>query len=273
MNIKGDDMGKIVVLKQLNVLLIGFGNFGQFIAKHLSIYMSKMCVSNLTDCSAEAHEINCNYFPLEALYEADQFDCDVIIFAVSIISFREVLRKVKPSVLKGKLIVDVLSVKLHARDTMLSVLPPESDILCTHPMFGPQSGKFGWKELPFMFDKVRITNDARCAAFLSVWVAEGCKMIEMSCKQHDEYAANSQFITHLTGRVLAELELTATPIDTKGFGHLLGIIDSTTNNSVDLFHGLFVYNPMASGLLDRLRSALDKVERQLDDARDANGTD
>jgi hypothetical protein len=26
-------------------------------------------------------------------------------------------------------------------------------------------------------------------------------MIEMSCDQHDEYAANSQFITHLTGNL------------------------------------------------------------------------
>lgn len=41
----------------------------------------------------------------------------------------------------------------------------------------------------------------RCDRFLSLWETERCKMIEMSCDQHDEYAANSQFITHLTGNL------------------------------------------------------------------------
>ncbi|GFQ07133.1 arogenate dehydrogenase 1 chloroplastic [Phtheirospermum japonicum] len=33
---------------------------------------------------------------------------------------------------------------------MLQVLPRDSDVLCTHPMFGPESGKDGWKDLSFM---------------------------------------------------------------------------------------------------------------------------
>lgn len=34
-------------------------------------------------------------------------------------------------------------------------LPPYFDILCTHPMFGPNSGSGTWKDLNFQFDKVR----------------------------------------------------------------------------------------------------------------------
>ena len=30
------------------------------------------------------------------------------------------------------------------------------DILCTHPMFGPQSGAVSWLGLPFVFERVRI---------------------------------------------------------------------------------------------------------------------
>jgi arogenate dehydrogenase (NADP+), plant len=44
---------------------------------------------------------------------------------------------------------------------MLDVLPEESDILCTHPMFGPESGKFGWQGLPFLYEKVRISDNER----------------------------------------------------------------------------------------------------------------
>ena len=42
------------------------------------------------------------------------------------------------------LVIDVLSVKAYAKHTMLSLLPATADVLCTHPMFGPDSGKHGW---------------------------------------------------------------------------------------------------------------------------------
>ena len=44
---------------------------------------------------------------------------------------------------------------------------------------------------------------------------EGCKMVEMSCEEHDRQAASTQFITHTVGRVLGAMELQATPIDTR----------------------------------------------------------
>lgn len=52
--------------------------------------------------------------------------------------------------------------KSHAKSTMLEVLPASSDILCTHPMFGPESGRQGWQGLPFLYERVRVTDAARC---------------------------------------------------------------------------------------------------------------
>ena len=47
------------------------------------------------------------------------------------------------------------------------------DILCTHPMFGPDSGKGSWKGLNFMYEVVRVGHDtqrlARVENFLKVW--------------------------------------------------------------------------------------------------------
>lgn len=51
--------------------------------------------------------------------------------------------------------------KVHAKDCLLDVLPEDADILCTHPMFGPESGKFGWQGLPFLYEKVRVSNNDR----------------------------------------------------------------------------------------------------------------
>lgn len=55
---------------------------------------------------------------------------------------------------------------------MFKVLPEESDILCTHPMFGPVSGKNGWQNLTFMFDKVRIKDEVTCSKFLQIFASE-----------------------------------------------------------------------------------------------------
>ena len=38
---------------------------------------------------------------------------------------------------------------------MLKVLPPHFDILCLHPMFGPDSGRGSWQNLPLVYDKAR----------------------------------------------------------------------------------------------------------------------
>ena len=110
----------------------------------------------------------------------------------------------------------MLSVKLHPRAVLQQVAPPNCDVLCTHPMFGPESGRGSWGELPFVFEKVFDTNPERTERFLSVFETEGCTMVEMDAKKHDENAANSQFATHLVGRLLEQLQLSATPIDTVG---------------------------------------------------------
>ena len=47
---------------------------------------------------------------------------------------------------------------------------------------------------------------------ISIWEEEGCNMVSMSCKEHDSFTANSQFITHLMGRILGAQGLQATPV-------------------------------------------------------------
>ena len=40
---------------------------------------------------------------------------------------------------------------------------------------------------------------------LQVFEDEGCRMVEMSCEEHDRQAASSQFITHTVGRMLGTM--------------------------------------------------------------------
>lgn len=60
---------------------------------------------------------------------------------------------------RSTLFVDVLSVKEFPKQVMQRMLPSEVDVLCTHPMFGPDSGKGSWSGLNFMYDIVRVCHD------------------------------------------------------------------------------------------------------------------
>ncbi|KAA8535182.1 hypothetical protein F0562_030185 [Nyssa sinensis] len=251
---------------KLKVAIIGFGNFGQFLAKalvrqgHTVLAHSR---SNHTDIAAE---LGVSFFS-----DADDL-CEehpeVMLLCTSIISTEKVLRSLPLQRLKrSTLFVDVLSVKEFPRKLFMQILPLDFDILCTHPMFGPESGKDGWNGLPFVYDKVRIGREEsrvlRCERFLDVFAKEGCRMVEMSCAEHDRHAAGSQFITHTMGRVLEKLRLESTPINTKGYETLLNLVENTASDSFDLYYGLFMYNTNAMEQLERLDLAFESLKKEL----------
>jgi hypothetical protein len=141
---------KLSVLRSrpLTIGIIGFGRFGQFIGKSFAKYGNVIGTSR-SDYTEIAQEMGAKYIPLsnlEAFTMED--DLDVIVIAVSIVSFQDTVQDLVPHLMKRleekgscPLSVDVLSVKEHARDILLKLLPEECDIMCTHPMFGPDSAK------------------------------------------------------------------------------------------------------------------------------------
>ena len=98
----------------LKIGSIGFGKFGQFLAKTFVKNNHVYCV-NKGDMSAVAKEIGCEFFPLYDISSFSKLDLDVVIFSVSIISFDDVLRMMPKDLFRNKLIVDVLSVKVRYR--------------------------------------------------------------------------------------------------------------------------------------------------------------
>lgn len=312
---------KLSVLRSrpLTVGVIGFGRFGQFIGKKFIKYGNVIGTSR-SDYTEIASDMGAKYIPLSDLESfVMEDDLDVIVVAVSIVSFEDTVKDLVPLLkkrieTKGEgscpLIVDVLSVKEHARNIMLKHLPEECDILCTHPMFGPDSAKHGWHGQTFVYERTRVdkvlldpskdrsfhhqlsetgrtdsvnefldekgeSHDVhenseshvmgmdRMERFLSIWEEEGCNMISMSCKEHDEFTANSQFITHLMGRILGAQGLQATPIDTKGFQSVLKLVETTNADSFDLFYGLFKFNRNSMDIVNKLKDAMDDVVGKL----------
>lgn len=305
-------MEKLEALRSrpLTIGVVGFGRFGQFIARTFSEH-GRVVATSRSDYTDLANGMGVTYIPLSDPEAFLDEGLDVIVLATSIVSFEGTVKNLAPhlknhiekrNLNRGPLIVDVLSVKDYPRQILLDQLPIECDILCTHPMFGPDSGKNGWHGLNFVYERTRIDGvnldqaeqkslglDAesfveegsgkihsihenseshiegkdRIERFLSIWEEEGCRMVPLSCKDHDLFAANSQFITHLMGRILDNQGLEPTPIDTKGFDSVLKVIDSTTADSFDLFYGLYKYNKNSLNTILRLRNSMDDVVDKL----------
>lgn len=308
------DKLSILRSRPLTIGVVGFGRFGQFVAKTLQKY-ARVVATSRSDYTEIARDMGVKYVPLanpEAFFGEG---LDVVVLGVSIMSFESTLKNLVPHIRSevakravngitlGPLFVDVLSVKEHARTLMLDLLPAECDILCTHPMFGPDSGKDGLQGLRFVYEKTRIHNVTldpvrmseestlhrqesfhddqgrkysihedqemyaegmdRIERFLSIWEEEGCVMVPMSCRDHDKFSANSQFLTHLMGRILGEQGLSRTPIDTLGFEAVLKLVDNTTADSFDLFYGLYKYNRHSADTITRLEEAMDRLVKNL----------
>jgi prephenate dehydrogenase len=251
-------------LKSLTIAIVGFGNFGQFLAKAFVQAGHRVVGSSRTDYQLVASQLGCVFEPnTDELLT--RYDPDVLVLATSILSTEQVLSRFPTEKLTSCLVVDVLSVKVYARELMLRYLPTTADILATHPMFGPESGRASWQGLPFVFERVRIRHRERCEAFLDIFRERGCSMVEMSCQDHDHYAASTQFITHTTGRMLAELKITSTPINTRGFESLLAVVETTVRDSFDLYYGLYRFNPNAKEELNKMLRALETVRSQLEE--------
>ena len=284
-NLKQIREAKSEILKQhpLHIGIIGFGNYGQYLAKKFRKKGHSVSALSRKNYQKKAEEFDIKIFtglsypndecPWPTHNENmsfnnffDQDNLDIIVISVSILSFENVVKKISKRLLnKDILVVDVLSVKTHPKAILVKKLPESCDILCTHPMFGPESAPDSWKDMKLVYDYIpnRAKNIDRIEKYLSIFDEEGCNMIQMDSKDHDVNSANSQFATHLIGRVLQQLDLQSTTIDTKSFEKMMEIKKIVSDDSFDLFYGLYKYNPNSINTLLLIQKALLEIEIKL----------
>jgi prephenate dehydrogenase len=194
-------------------------------------------------------------------------DIDIVVLAVPLIDLEDAVESLPIEALRGKLVVDVCPLNSHPKSVMTRVFRnvPEVDILCTNPMFGPAtlSTEGSWDGRPMVYEKVRVSNMARCDKYLNIFEEARCNLVEMPSEQHDATTANAEFVTHLVGRLLDQKLLPATPVMSKEYAALCDVADMTAADSFDLFFGMFKYNDKAKDHLASMRDGLANIEREL----------
>jgi arogenate dehydrogenase (NADP+), plant len=249
------------------VSIIGFGRFGQLLAGIFKDHF-QVQVTDLEGLDGAAHSVVAKRaaelgFPFVSAAQA--MDADAVFYCVPISQLEPTLLAHLPHFTESRpaVVVDVLSVKVHAKEIFQRLLPPHRQALLTHPMFGPDSvAAQGLAGQTIVLDKFRCQDDTY-HFWKKFFESQKLKVIEMTAEEHDRVAAESQGLTHFIGRVLGEFGFAPTPIDTFGAKMLHQINEQVNNDSWQLFEDLQTLNPFTIEMRVRLSDAQSRVFNKL----------
>lgn len=225
------------------IAIIGYGQFGRFMARHLRPYATIIPIKRDTN-------------------PARLTRCQIVIFAVPWQGLADAIASCVPHIATDALIIDVMSVK-QAPLQALTAAFPEHAILGTHPIFGPQSGKNGLAGLPLVLCNVSVpaTLYRRLKRFCSRELT--LKVIEMTPREHDHEMAHVQGLTHLIGRALATMQLPSFVANTRSYEHLLELQRLLKDDSWELFTTIQNHNPEAAAVRAQFQTAINTLEQAL----------
>ncbi|MGH7245955.1 MAG: prephenate dehydrogenase/arogenate dehydrogenase family protein, partial [Candidatus Levyibacteriota bacterium] len=243
----------------ITITIIGFGRFGKTLYKLLKddFAITIFTRSEITDTSNFTKQTKI------AKNLADAYKNDIIFFCVPIASFENVIKKHKKYFRDFHTLIDVLSVKMHPKKIFEQQIKNKHiQILLTHPMFGPDSSKFGFEGLPIILDKFQ-TNNATYNFWKSFFEKKKLKIVEMTAQEHDKLAARSQGVAHFIGRLLEEYKMKPTLIDSVGAKKLLEVMEQTCNDTWELFSNLQTFNPYTKAMRLQIGKAYNKLYNKL----------
>ncbi len=239
-------------MERKTVSVYGYGRFGKFWADILAEHHHVKVYSRRGLKPEEVTE------GIEITTYEDLFNCDAMFFCVAISSFEHVLKECKPYLKKDTLYFDTCSVKVNPAQWMQDELPEGASIIATHPMFGPDSYFESKDPLTMMMSNIN-ADEAVFEAWVDFFNSKKMTVEVMTCEDHDKKVAYSQGITHYVGRVLADLNLHRTEIDTLGYRKLLEITEQTCNDSWQLFMDLQQNNPYTAQMREDLHRSIHKI--------------
>ncbi len=194
----------------------------------------------------------------------DAAKADIVFLTVPISAVAETLTRLRPHLGQHTTVVDTCSVKSYPVEQMIDRLPETTGIIACHPMFGPDSALNRTDLLPVITWNVRDLYE-RYPGLLESFRRLRMRIVEMRPEDHDREAAFTQGITHLIGRLLAEMDLQSSEIATLGYRRLLQVMEQTCNDPLQLFRDLQRFNPYTRDMRRQFAAALERTEEVLGD--------
>ena len=242
--------------RPLRVGLIGFGAFGRFAASHLRAHVDLVACDRI-DRSADADALGVGWASLEEA--AGQ---PVVVLAIPVQSYDDALPVLAAAVAPDALVIDTASVKVEPLRRLAQALPAGVEVIGTHPMFGPQSGRSGIRGLKVVLCAEATPRSRWLRRFLSRRL--GLEVLERTAEQHDRELAHIQGLTHLMAKALRGLELPDPELATVAYQHMLQIEQNLREDSDALFLTIQRHNPFVRDARQALRRRLDELEEWIE---------
>lgn len=240
---------------QKTIGIIGLGAFGVFMAKHLSPYYRLLGCDRNPPAELPAG--------LETAPPETVAASDIVVFAVPLANLGDAARLAAPHIKPGSLVVDVTSVKKRPLEILKEIIPEHADLLGTHPLFGPQSGKNGIASLRIALCRVRISSERYYKVCDFLTDSLRLLVLKTDPDSHDREMAKVQAMTHFMSRALREIGLEPSPMATKAYEKLQEFASIVLSDSWDLFLTIEKGNPYADGMRRRLVGELQNLEDRI----------
>jgi prephenate dehydrogenase len=233
------------------IAIIGFGAFGQLLARLLLEHTD----AQLFIVSSQKHTSSNSRMSFVAMKEISQ--SNLVIPCVPISAFETTIHNIASLIQRNTVIMDICSVKTVPVHHMKRLLPQGTQIIATHPMFGPDSVRItgGVKGLRMMIHNATATPKTflRVKQFFS---SLGIQIITMTPLEHDKAMAWSLGYSYLIGKIGQRVKIKKTPIDTFDFELLL------QNKGI-----MQTYNPYASVVQKKVTATLSAILKTIDQKR------
>ena len=235
--------------------IIGFGQLGNFISKHLSPHF-EISVFDTKDKSKEAETMGVKFTNLE-----EAASKEIVIVSVPINAFENTIEKINPFLKKGTILIDVCSVKEKPSEIMQRLVSKEVDIIATHPLFGPQSGAKGIKGLKIVVFPIRTNRINKIINFLE---DIELKVVIADPKKHDEDSAFTGLLAHFIGKALVNMSIENKEISEPSFLKLAELKNIVEKDSDELFRDIQKNNNFSKEMRRRFIEELQNIDKSLD---------
>jgi len=233
--------------------LLGYGRLGRFLAPILQKDFDLW----ICDPKVKAEDMEGTY----RLVSFTEAACaEIILLAVPMCAMEEVCLQLAPLLSSGQLVMDTCSVKMHPMAVMRQAFPEGVEIIGTHPLFGPDSGREGLTGLkivlcpfsPRFLDPVR-----------SYLQGLGLRVLMASPEEHDQAMADTQCLFHLMARAIQEMNINLSEIATPGPEKLFRDFAILQKDTRQLFIDLQTLNPFAEARRKEFIRILEKMDADL----------
>jgi prephenate dehydrogenase len=231
--------------------IVGYGRFGRFAARILS-----------RDFSVSAYDPKKSSGDPDVyrgtLREVARKPC--LLLCVPISQMEQVCRRLGPLLTPGQLVMDTCSVKEEPLRLMLEHFPESVDVLGTHPLFGPETGRQGIAGLELVLCPGRGNRVRKIQHHLETL---GLKVTVTTPTEHDWAMARTQALFHFLAQGFSRMNVGPDTLATPGPAQLLRAFQDVRGDSSQLFRDLQQMNRFAPGQRKKLIDSLAALDRSL----------